>query len=89
MKYTAFIGECCSFLSQASLSEHDHLIQYFVRMQQLQDEVVASFDYDGLNDLPKLECAKIETLLRSFNTQLQHLQDTFPKEIWNNRQYSS
>lgn len=86
IKYNAFIGECCSFLSQASLSEHDHLIQYFVRMQQFQDEVSSTFDYDELNDLPRLDCARIETLLSAFNTQLQHFQENFPKEIWDNRE---
>lgn len=70
------------------MSEHDHLIQYFVRLQQFQDEINAIFDYDGLSDLPKLDCAKIETFLAAFNTQLQQFQETFPKEIWNNSKQS-
>jgi hypothetical protein len=85
LRYSDYVGECCSFFATNPSTEYDHLLQYYVRLQHFQEEVNLAFDYDSALDLRSLDCTRVEILLGSFSRQLQQFQDSFPPEIWENR----
>ena len=84
MRYTDYVGECCSYLAQKPEVDTDHLLQYFVKLQHFQEDVNAAFDYDSIYNLQPLDSARIEILLGSFQRQLVQMEETFPPEIWQN-----
>lgn len=82
MRYSDYIGECCSFFAQTPITDSDHLLQYIVRLQHFQEEVNAAFDYDSTYNLQTLDSPRIEILLNTFKRQLTEFEVTFPPEVW-------
>jgi hypothetical protein len=84
LKYTDYVGECCTTLAEGNESPGDRLIPHFIRLQRLKEDVNVTFDYDDHEDLPPMDAPRIEGLVKSFNKQLAQLQETIPPEAWNN-----
>lgn len=61
----------------------DHLVQYFVRLQQIAEDVNSAFDYD-IDYAPSLDAVRVELLSKTFTQQLSQINMTFPASAWEN-----
>jgi hypothetical protein len=84
LKYSDYIGDCAQTLAQVALAEADHLLPYFIRMQRIVEEAKNAFDYDGEVKMQQNDSIRIEMLARSYEQELQQIQETCPSEIWKN-----
>ncbi len=74
---------CTQSLAQADNAETDYLLPYYIRLQRLAEEVDHAFDYSQRFKPPQLDAMRIEILLKAFEQQLNQIELTFPKNIWN------
>ncbi|KAK0099941.1 hypothetical protein ONS95_013236 [Cadophora gregata] len=86
MKYNQHIKSCVQHLSDAAIADSDQLIPYFIRLRQISDETNQAFNHDFTPHLSQLDSIRTEILGRAFEQQLDHLEGTFPKDIWDNSQ---
>jgi hypothetical protein len=75
---------CAESLAHSAHAETDYLLPYFIRFQQLAEEVDHAFDYSQNHKLPHLDAMRIEILVKAFEQQLNQFELTFPTHIWNN-----
>ncbi|PVH78621.1 hypothetical protein DL98DRAFT_421842 [Cadophora sp. DSE1049] len=86
MKYSQHIKSCVQHITDAAIAESDHLIPYLIRLRQISDEANQAFNYDSIPNLPQLDSIRTEILARAFGQQLDHMETSFPQEIWDNSQ---
>jgi hypothetical protein len=79
------MGTCGESLARAAVAETDYLLQYFIRLQRLAEEIDYAFDYSRTFTSPPLDTLRIEILLKTFEQQLNQFELTFPQHVWNNR----
>ena len=87
LKYNEYIEECSQALGHAGNADSDYLIPYFVRIQQLSEEISVAFDYSTTNPHRNMDSNNFETLGLSFRQQLSHIEGTFPSKAWQNRKF--
>ncbi|KAL2068223.1 hypothetical protein VTL71DRAFT_16321 [Oculimacula yallundae] len=84
MKHNQHVKLCTKTFADAGIAETDYLIPYIIRIRQLSEEVRQAFNYDASENLHHLDCVRIEILGRAFEQQLDHMEATFPRTIWDN-----
>jgi hypothetical protein len=89
LKYSDYMETCAESLSRAAVAETDYLLSYYIRLQQLTEEVESAFDYNHNLKLPQLDTKRVEILLKSFEQQLHQFELTFPANVWTNREIES
>ncbi|KAH6715454.1 hypothetical protein DL95DRAFT_460915 [Leptodontidium sp. 2 PMI_412] len=86
MKHTQRVKTCTQTIADAAVAESDHLIPYLIRIRQVSEEVNQAFNYDSNAHLPQLDSVRTEILGRAFEQQLDHIEASFPPEVWDNIQ---
>lgn len=84
VKYSQLVQTRTQNIADAAIAETDHLIPYLIRLRQLSEEVNQAFNYDSSANLPQLNSVQTEILRRAFEQQLDHIEATFPPEVWEN-----
>ena len=79
------MATCGESLARAEVADTDYLLQYFIRLQRLAEEVDYAFDYSRAFTSPPLDTLRIEILLKAFEQKLNQFELTFPQQVWNNR----
>lgn len=80
-----YIDKCSYELGHAGNAESDHLVPYFIRLQQFSEDVSRAFEYDSIFHYhQQLDSDRVGILSKKFLQQLDEMRLTFPPEIWNN-----